>query len=225
VPPFNTEEVFREELLKAYEKDREKAAFEPEEWHLGGRGKENLDWWMEHGAAIAQNFIDWYEARDDVNVWIAPDGRPAIELDLLVNFGDIPVKMYVDLVLEIGRDNPALVVTDYKSGSTRPKNHRQLGIYATGIERTFGIRPRYGTYFMCRGGKNGDEFFLQPAELSAPQYSYEYLSGLFETAERGINACSYPSNPGDACRTCQVAYACTEVQGEKAHLLDPNYPR
>ena len=223
---FDTESVFLEELHKAYWDERDHTTFQPEDWFTAGRGKgEDLEWWCANGAQLAQNFINWYEANPDFKVWVTPDGIPAIELSFDVKFGDVPVKGYIDLVLET---RGALVVVDTKSGSTRPKNNRQLGIYATAIERMYGIRPRYGSFFMCRGtGKDPDNltFFQQPVELSGPEFSYEYLSGEFSQLDRGVKAGVFPAVPGDNCRRCGVAYACLEVHGEKARTLDPNWPK
>lgn len=225
---FPTLHVFRDEFITAYQDELKHTTFDPDEWFTAGRGKgEDYDWWMENGAQLAQNFIDWYEANPDFTVWVTPDGVPAIELPFEVLFGQVMVKGYVDLVLEHQRSG-TLIVTDIKSGSTKPKNPRQLGIYATAIERKYGIRPRYGSYFMCRGTGKDEEnktFFQTPVELGGAEYSYEYLSSEFTQLEWGVKFEVFPASPGDNCRRCGVAHACLEVHGEQARELDPNWPK
>lgn len=225
---FPVEQVFAEELAEAYSAELKHTTFSPDDWFTAGRGKgEDLDWWMANGARLAQNFIDWYEANPEFTIWVTPDGVPAIELPFEVKFGQVPVKGYIDLVLE-HRKTGTLIVTDLKSGSTKPKNNRQLGIYATALERKYGIRPRYGSYFMCRGtGKDEDNkvYFQPPAELGGVEYSYEYLSGEFLNLEYGVKFEVFPASPGDNCRRCGVAHACLEVHGENARELDPNWPK
>lgn len=225
--PFDVEAVFREEFQSAVNDEADSSGYPPEDWFKAGRGDgEGYDWWVENGPVMARNFIDWYEARPDVNVWTAPDGRPAIELPVMLNFGTVPVRGYVDLVLAFGTVNPALVVVDLKSGSRVPDNPRQLGIYANGIERTYGVRPRYGAYFMARGtGKDRDVFFQTPVEMNRPSFDFGYLSKEFEMFDLAVKSGIFPANPGDHCRRCGVAYACAEVGGDQSYRLDPNHPR
>jgi putative RecB family exonuclease len=227
-PKFDVEAAFREEFVKAVGNEYERGGVDPDEWFAAGRGNgEGEEWWLANGGRLAQNFITWYESRPDVNIWIAPDGRPAIELGLMVMFGKVPVKMYIDLVLAVGYENPALVVTDLKSGSRRPDNPRQLAIYANAIEQFYGIRPRYGAYFMNRGTERRGElsYFQQPIEMDQPQFDYGYLSHEFEMFDLAVTSGIFPAKPGEQCRRCGVAYACTEVGGQMASVLDPNYPR
>lgn len=227
---IDVDELFRRNLDWAFREELSNTTFAPEDWFTAGRGKgEDLAWWIDNGAAIVWNFIRWYEANPDFRIWTAPDGRPAIELDLTVNFGSVPVRMVIDSVFQVGRGpNPALVVTDFKSGSTKPKGARQVAIYACGLEREYGIRPRYGSYFMCRGtGKDPESLtYFQPVtELSAPQYSYDYLANEFMRFDMAKRQGLFLASPGESCRRCGVAHACIEVNGEEASRLDPNYPR
>ena len=203
----------------------EQVRLRPDEWQTAQRNGKDQEWWFDNGPQHVKNFISWYEARDDVNVWIAPDGRPAIELSLDVKFGKIPVRMFIDLVLAFGTENPALVVVDLKSGSRQPDGPRQLGIYANAIEQAYGIKPRYGAFFMTRGtGKDKDVFLQRPIEMARPSLDYGYLSHEFEMFDLAVTNGIFPANPGDHCRRCGVNYACAEVGGPEAYKLDPNYP-
>jgi hypothetical protein len=225
-PDFDVAAVFKDELAKAVADETRRSGFQPDEWFWSGRmdGTAAIEWWQEHGPGFCQNFIDWWEHNPDLEVWHTPDGQPAIELSLDVKFGSIPVRGYVDLVIQAGT---ALVVVDLKSGAKAPANVRQLAMYASAIELAYGVRPRYGSFFMARGSGRSEPkvFFQRPVDLGAPQYSIEYLTRELEQFERGIRAEVFPANPGENCGRCGVAYACAEVGGAKAGQLDPNYPK
>lgn len=225
-PDFNLNQVFQEELAKAYRDEQADTTFPADDWFTAGRGKgESREWWEANGERLVQNFVTWYEASPEFKVWSTPDNIPAIELPFNVKFGNVPVKGFIDLIL-VHQPTGTLIVTDIKSGSTRPKNSRQLGVYASAVQRMYGVRPRYGTFFMCRGTGKDDVklFFQQPVELDGPEHSYQYLTGEFERLEQGIQSGVFPASPGDNCRKCGVAYACLEAHGERARELDPNWP-
>lgn len=227
LPAFDVDAEFASAFSKAIEEERNKSGYAPEQWQSAGRANDQGEaYWLENGPGYARNFIDWYESRPDVNVWIAPDGRPAIELDMTADFGGSMVRGVVDLVLAIGDRNPALVVTDIKSGSTKPSSARQLAIGASLVEATFGVRPRYGAFFMARGtGTNKDLFFQQPVELRFPEHSIPYLGGEFRMMDFAANNGIFPAHPSyDNCRRCPVAYACTEKGGAVGQMYDPNHP-
>lgn len=224
---FDANAVFREELAKAVAEETRHSGFPLEDWFTAGRqkdGHEAVAWWMENGPEMVQAFIDWYDFHPDISVWVTPDGIPAIELPVDATFGSVQVKGYIDVVFKVGT---ALVLTDLKTSAKVPFTPRQLGIYACALELTYGIRPRYGTYFMNRGTapRGGPKtFFQRPIELDRPQYSIAYLTAEFEQAEKGIQGGVFPANPGENCGRCGVSYACTEVSGGRARELDPNYP-
>jgi putative RecB family exonuclease len=221
---FNWDEVFQTEFDKAVAKDRAKSGFEPDTWFTAGRGKGNgEEWWRENGPGFAQAFGDWYESTPDARTWTAPDGRPAIELELRVMFGGIPVVMYVDWVVQLGT---ALVVTDFKSSAREPGSLKQQGLYACGIELTYGkqYRPKYGTHFMCRGmGKDGEpkRYFMQPEPLDGYRYSIEYYTRLFQMLDAADRGGIFLPNPGENCQRCGVNYACAAVGGADAHKYLP----
>lgn len=229
--PLDVEAIFQDELATAYADELRHTTFPEDEWFVAGRGKgKDRLYWMMNGSALAQNFIDWHKANPQFHIWITPKGEPAIELPLEVNFGSVKVRMVIDSIFEVGdvkTGNGALVVVDFKSGSTKPKNERQLGTYACGVEIEYGIRPRYGTYFMCQGvGKDPEKLvYFQPVtEMAGPQYSYEYLTKEYEALDRAIENEVFMAVPGDNCRMCGVSYACTEMNPEQAKSLDPHYP-
>jgi putative RecB family exonuclease len=217
---FDAETVFSYELSKAWAIEENKSGFKLEDWYWSGRQKPetSMEWWQANGAALVRNYIDWYETHPDVRVWTTPDGQPAIELELTVQFGEIPVKMAIDQVLLMGS---ALVVVDLKTSAKAPENPRQLGIYACGIEKKYGIRPKYGAYFLPRDPMR---YFQRPVCLDEPQYGIEYLTKEFAMMEKGRSEGIFVANPGRACGRCGVAHACLAAGGAQARKLDPAHP-
>lgn len=214
---FAWDEVFQEEFTTAVANDTARHGFEPSQWFKAGRGSgQGEPWWRENGPGLARAFGEWFESEPDASVWVAPDGRPGIELELRVTFGEIPVVMYVDLILKLGS---ALVITDYKSGTRPPDTMSQLGLYACGVEMTYGIRPAFGSYFMCKGiGKEGEpkKFFQTPEPLDGYQYSVPYYTEQFKMLDTALEAGIFIPNPGDNCQRCGVNYACAAVGGSEA---------
>lgn len=200
--------------------------FPPDQWMTAGfRPKQDKLWWVQNGPGMVKAFIDWYESRPEITVWETPAGIPAIELPLHVTFGTVPVKMAIDAVFQAGS---ALIITDFKSGSRVPVDPGQLGMYASGIELAYGIRPRYGWYFMTRGirGKNKEivGYTTPPLDLSEPQFSVPFITKELEMLNRGIENEVYLPHVQELCRMCGVRRACAAVGGERAILLDPDHP-
>lgn len=129
---------------------------DPTQWRAGGRAtkefpdKENGDWWARNGAGMVQNWIDWREQSHGLELWVTPEGIPAIELGVNVELNGVPVKMALDRVFKQASGD--LVVVDLKTGKNTPSSDFQLGMYAVGMELTFGLRPKYGTYWAAREG-------------------------------------------------------------------------
>ena len=217
---FNAADVFGYEFDAAIDRERDKSGFALEDWFYSGRMKpeNSVAWWDENGPALAQRFIDWYEAHPDVTVWITPDGKPAVELELRVKFGNTEVVMAIDVILKMGT---ALVVTDLKTSAKAPESSRQLGIYACGVELMGWPRPKYGAYFLPRS----ETPFDRPVDLSAPQYSIDYFTREFQMFEQGVKAGIYPANPGRSCGRCSVAHACLANGGKDARQYDPAHPK
>lgn len=217
------EDYFSQALDYEIAREEAETGFPRSKWYPSGpRGAHDRAWWIANGPGMVRNFTDWYEANEDVSVWVTPDGRPAIELELTAKFGDVPVRMFIDLVLVIGT---ALVVVDWKSGAKTPDGLSQLAIYACGLELAYGkqFRPRYGTFFMLRGvGKDEEDktFFLTPTELSGYQFSVPFWTRQFTMFDKAIDNRVYVAKPGEACKRCGVSYACPAVGGRLASVFD-----
>lgn len=214
------DEYFIHSLDYHIAKEEAETGFPEREWmRSGARGCQDRDWWAANGPGLVANFTDWWESNPDVSVWITPDGEPAIELGLTVKFGDVEVQMYIDLVLQIGS---ALVVVDLKSGAKTPESLNQLAIYACGVELAYGVRPKYGTFFMLKGvGKEEPkQFFLTPTILDGYQYSIEFWTRQLRMFDEAVCNGVFIANTGEHCKRCSVAYACAAVGGKDAMKFD-----
>ena len=127
----------------------------PEDIRAGGRAtkeypnKEDGTWWLKHGPLMVDRWVDW-RSNSGWQIWNTPDGIPAIELGMMVEMAGVPVKMSIDRVMVTPEGE--LVVLDIKSGSRTPQSDLQLAFYAAGLDLAYGIRPKFGTYWMARTG-------------------------------------------------------------------------
>lgn len=180
-----------------------------------------IERWRELGPKVCQNFFDWYET-SEYRVWVAPDGRPGVELELEVDFGGVPVKAYIDAILY---NDEHLLVLDTKSGAVVPDSYQQVGFYASCIELAYGIRPLMGAFFMARGaGRNKDIFLTEPRPLNGPELSIEFFAEQLIAMEKGRAANAFTANVTKNCERCDVAMYCAAVGGEFSRLVDPSHP-
>lgn len=191
-------------------KQIESSGQDPALWRAGGRAtkdypdKENGDWWARHGAGMVQNWIDWREQSHGLELWVTPEGIPAIELGVNVELGGVPVKMALDRVFKSQTGD--LVVVDLKTGKNTPSSDFQLGMYAVGMELTFGVRPKYGTYWAAREGVTTELIDLS-------KWTVERVSDIvvqFDKARReGIFIPNF-----DHCKMCNFVSVCKYQNGE-----------
>lgn len=144
-----TEQLFEKYFTK-HSKDKDYDSI-----RAGGRAskeypnKEDGTWWLKHGPLMVDRWVDW-RSNSGWEIWRTPEGEPAIELGLMVDMADVPVKMGIDRVMVTPEGD--LVVLDIKSGARTPQSDLQLAFYAAGLDLAFGIRPKFGTYWMARTG-------------------------------------------------------------------------
>lgn len=152
---------------------------------------ENETWWLANGRKMVQAWVDFRLGDHGWKVWTI-NGQPAIEIVLNPIFGDVPVKMAIDRVM-ITPDGE-LVIVDLKTGNNTP-DMLQLAFYAAGLEKMFGIRPKYGTYWMARKGTTGslidlDHITTDMVEDLVVQFDTARKAGVFLP---NLGACSYCS--------------------------------
>lgn len=172
---------------------------------VGGRAtkanpnKEDVTFWQTQGPRWVDAYIAWRKTNPDWKIWTAPDGNPGIELALTPVVNDVAVKMIIDRVFEV---NGELVIVDLKTSQNTPTSSLQLGFYKLGIEQTFGIEVKWGTYYMSRGSN-----VSEMVDLS--EYTYdkmEYLITQFDKARKSAiflpntNSCQYMCGLTEYCQ-------------------------
>jgi hypothetical protein len=172
---------------------------------VGGRAtkanpnKEDVTFWQNQGPRWVEAYIAWRKANPTWKIWTAPDGNPGIELALTPVVAGVPVKMIIDRVFEV---NGELVIVDLKTSQNTPTSSLQLGFYKLGLEQTFGIEVKWGTYYMSRGSN-----ISEMVDLS--EYTYdkmEYLITQFDKARKNAiflpntNSCQYMCGLTEYCQ-------------------------
>ena len=172
---------------------------------VGGRAtkanpnKEDQEFWQSAGPRWVEGYIAWRKANANWKIWTAPDGNPGIELALTPVVNGVPVKMIIDRVFEV---NGELVIVDLKTSQNTPTSSLQLGFYKLGLEQTFGVEVKWGTYYMSRGNN-----ISEMVDLS--EYSYdkmEYLIMQFDAARKAAiflpntNSCQYMCGLTEYCQ-------------------------
>jgi putative RecB family exonuclease len=180
------------------------------------RQKETVAQWMVLGPRLCVAYFDWRK-RTGWQLWVTPDGEPAIELDTSGVLPGCPmeIKQYVDRVFLLPSGMPFVV--DIKTGTRQPSNGLQFGTYAAGIKAKYGVLVPQGAPFMNRKGALGTPFDLG-------KYSPEYMGRVFERARVQIEAGALNANPGSHCFFCDVSAACYARDGEFAATWDRDDP-
>lgn len=204
---------------EAIGEEQEKSSSNPVDWRTGGRAtkaypdKENGDWWNVKGLEMFETFTQWW-GNSGWSVWHTPEGVPGLELEMNVNYGEIPVKAFVDM-FAITADGE-LVVVDFKTGNYMPDSNMQLGLYACSMEKTFGVRPSHGYFYDARKG------MLLPTK-NLDRWTFELFTDMFKQFATGVENQIFLPNLGMNCRSCSVGDYCYVNGGELAHFADPLY--
>lgn len=194
--------VFSRYLDKAL---KENPDFPTSEWYAGGRrskdwpDKENEKWWRQNGPPMVQRWVGFKKV-SPWEIWLTPQGEPAVELGMVCEIAATPIKMFTDLIMET--PGHGLAVVDKKTGSRVPKYPIQLAIYGEGVANTFGEehRPRYGAYWMGRSGE-----LSPPVDLSL---YYPQIAPQVQVAKRIAALDLWLPNPSDLCGSCSVNRSC-----------------
>ena len=212
---YGTEKIFdpTAAFTEAWERNF-KDADNGMEWRAGGRAtkaypnKEDASWWLEAGPKMVDF---WTQFRNDsgFTMWQTPDGQPAIETELNQEVGGVPIKAFLDRLMVAPTGE--LVIVDIKTSSKEPASLTQLGIYAILVEKTFGVRPSLGSYFMARTGE-----LTQPENLD--RYTEARLGSWAKGFELAMENKIFIPSVGFMCGTCSVNNACYAVGGKDSHL-------
>lgn len=207
-------ELFRSE----YAKEVHRYTDGPDE----ARRTPNLNWWtwsgphngpadIERRWGIGQEQIEKFyawRAGHAREVWVTPDGKPAIELYFEIELSGIKVRGYIDAVDVV---DGKLRVRDYKTGNS-PGDDFQLGVYSVAIEILYGVKPLLGDYYMA-GKKGAKAKTTVPYDLS--EWTVEAVTARFHEVEKFIQAGEFPALPEtDKCKFCDVSRACPVFQSQ-----------
>jgi putative RecB family exonuclease len=169
------------------------------DWKVAGKKiKEDEKWWRLWGPSYVRSWFNW---RDNApfDIWVTPDGEPAIELGIELDLGGFLTVGSIDRVFQ-DRETGALIVVDMKTGKP-PQTKTQLATYARALTDR-GWDCHHGGFWMARGG-----VLLAVHDLSdmvGPQLDYEYSQ-----AGRAIEADIFPPKPSGLCRDwCSASKFC-----------------
>jgi len=214
---MSLETIWRDAFDSSIAEIEAKTSTNPVDWRKGGRAskanpdKEDGNWWDENGEKMFLDFVNVWE-QSGMQIWETPQGIPGIEIEFNNNFGDVPIKAFADLIAVL--PSGELAVIDFKTGNYMPDSSMQLGVYACGMEMTFGVRPTRGFYYSARKV----EFIESPA-LS--RWTIPLMTEMFAQFSRGLEAKIFLPNLGMSCGTCGVRDYCHAVGGQLASIYDP----
>jgi CRISPR/Cas system-associated exonuclease Cas4 (RecB family) len=187
-------------------------------WSTAGRTKynefgEDENWWRKSGPPMVQKWMDW-RSRSDWDIWVTPEGKPAIEIGLIVPMGGVNVKMFLDRVFQTSRGH--LIIVDLKSGKRTPESDLQLGFYSAGLQVEWGVEVFGGAYWMAREGKMTE---IQTLDHYTPALLGHYAQQM----RRAIDNEIFLPKPSMRCRSCGVRDYCASNGGLKAAGYDPDH--
>ncbi|GAB4588705.1 RecB family exonuclease [Nocardia sp. IFM 10818] len=201
-----TVEQMQEVYRKVYAEEVEKyAATTPnfEFWFRSGpyKGEVDIERRFLLGLEQVARYPAWYEKYPDEQIWIAPDGTPAIELFFKIDLDGIEVRGYIDAVIQF-QSTGRLRVRDTKSGKS-PGDDLQLGVYAVAVAETYGVEPpATGDYWMGVSGKA-----TKPYDLT--HWTRERVTEEFHRLADNIVNERFDPDPEQAkCMFCAVSASC-----------------
>lgn len=168
-------------------------------WEASGpfKGPEDITRRFEVGQEHVIRYAEYYRKHRTEIPWVTPDGTPAIELPFDFELGGVPIRGFIDAVINVDGE---LIVRDTKSGR-QPGDDKQLKIYALAIENIGGPTVALGDYFMTRTGKPTFPYDLL-------QVTKQEMTNRFIQLDLSIKAGEFPPNPGDECARCSVKLSC-----------------
>lgn len=194
----NWNELFAQAWATELQATVETSTVDSSTWKAASAGKEDADWWHKQGPKMVERWAAWSTSNNDWQIWHTPEGQPAVELDLMMMLGGVPVKMIIDRIMV--NSHGELMVLDIKTGANAPKHDLQLAFYAAGIETMFGERPRWGSYWMGRTGST-----TPLVDLS--NLSTEKIVAIVRSFEKARHQEIFVPNLS-SCKLCGVKAAC-----------------
>lgn len=181
-----------------------------ETWHASNKGKEGPDFWNLDGPEMVHRFIAWSAQwrADGWELLKTADGRPVVELEFLTWIGGGPVKGFIDSAWYHPGKN-AIVIIDWKSGSTKPADHFQQATYRHALEPLLGawqVPPIWaGAFWDARTGQLGAPVDL---DVRHPRAEVELrLSGPRRIDAAGLYMPNVNTGYG-GCNSCSLKRSC-----------------
>lgn len=187
-----------------------------EEWRASGRrskdwpDKETEAFWNHKGPEFVANWAAW-RLNSPWEIWTAPDGRPAIEIDFTITVAGVLVKGAIDRIMET--PDGEILPVDIKSGG-EPDDTLQLGTYAKAMRDHMGVNPSYGTYWMARTGSTTNTHPMG-------KFTDAYLAYMYGGARKGMEAGIFLPKVTRMCGSCPVRAACFAFNGANAGDYTP----
>lgn len=161
--------------------------------------KEDVTQWHKQGPVFVQDYIAWREANPNWKIWRTPDNKPAIELELEVPIGNIPIKVGIDRIFDV---DGKLVIIDLKTSSSEQYlSSLQLGFYKVAIEVAYGVSITHGNFYMARKASMTDWVDLS-------DYTYEKLEYLVNQFDKARKSGIFIPNAA-SCKLCGFSKECT----------------
>ena len=185
------------------------------EWKASGRksqqwpDKENQEFWTQMGVSWALNYVTWRMNNPSWDI-AEINGKPAIETEIGGTFpgATLPLVGYIDRVFYNPTTKEYMVV-DLKSGVRTPQDTLQLGTYSLALDLMYGIRPRWGSFWMARTGSTN-----VPTDLHV-DWPHRRLEHEIASTEKILRSEALSCNVSGFCpnsSTAQFCYACTGIR-------------
>jgi putative RecB family exonuclease len=175
-------------------------------FRAGGRvskkypNKEDASWWKAKGPEFIHNWYNFRMTNPHLDIWTAPDGTPAIELQVAAKIpGDVILKGYIDRVM-VDTNTGKTIIIDLKTGQA-PKSGLQLAIYRLAMLEQYGEAPEYGSYWMARTGVLDTIYELE-------DYSPKMVARWLRDAKKSIDMNIFIPNTNNWCDYCEVKDMC-----------------
>lgn len=218
--------LFGKALDKQIAETEARSPYPKDSWNLSGRtikSKSTLDggpnrkdeaWWREQGPVMLHLYASW-RLNSGWDIAMVPDPESdrlitGIELEFWAQIGPAPVHGFIDRLFEKSIDGVTeYLVVDLKSGR-EPDDSAQLGTYRVGLQRSYGINPRWGTFWL---GGTGATTALVDLRTMWPD---ERVDQRYHKARRTQLAGDFTHKPSNLCGSCGVRDWCPIVGGAKA---------
>lgn len=174
-------------------------------------GEDEL-WWLTAGPQMLQRWENWRD-KSAWQIWVTPDGVPAIELPIEVQHRGQKFKVFVDRVFVT--ESGGLVIVDLKSGARSQESDLQLGIYKAALKLAYDVDVVGGAYWDARAG---DVEHVARLPQYTPALAAHYARQLQLARKHKI----YLPHVTNMCRACGVREYCVAFGGSKMHF-DPDY--